>query len=98
MFGKTENWYVRADYIYKDGFYIDAANTAKTPDTQLVNIRGGVTWDKVTLEGYVDNLFNQKTYTSGIDDNDFGGFFAETAVMVGLNSLITGGVRLKFKY
>jgi len=98
MFGKTENWYVRADYIYRDGFYIDAANTAKTPDTQLVNIRGGVTWDKVTLEGYVDNLFNQKTYTSGIDDNDFGGFFAETAVMVGLNPLITGGVRLKFKY
>jgi iron complex outermembrane receptor protein len=98
MFGKTENWYVRADYIYKDGFYLDAANTAKTPDTELVNIRGGISWNNVTLEGYVNNLFNDKTYTSGIDDNDFGGFFAETAVMVGLDSLITGGVRLKFKY
>jgi iron complex outermembrane receptor protein len=93
------NWFVRGDYIYKDGVYIESSNTVKTPDINLVNVRAGISVRNISLEGYVNNLFNNKAYTSGFQDVNFGNFsFAPTVVMVGLPQLITAGVRLKFKY
>jgi iron complex outermembrane receptor protein len=69
-----KDWYVRADYIYRSGFYIESLNTSKTPNTEIVNLRGGFNWDKVRLEGYVTNLFNNKAYTSGFPDDNFTNF------------------------
>ena len=92
------NWFVRGDYVYKDGVYIESSNTVKTPDVNLVNIRAGITVRNISVEGYVNNLFNDKAYTSGFQDVNFATNFGPTVVMVGLPELITAGVRLKYKY
>jgi iron complex outermembrane receptor protein len=97
LFGGA-NYFVRGDYIYKDGVYIESSNDVKTPDVNLVNIRAGITVRKFSLEAYVNNLFNDKAYTSGFQDVNFATTFGPTVVMVGLPQLITAGVRLKYKY
>lgn len=94
-----KDWYVRADYIYRSGFYIESLNTSKTPNTEIVSLRGGFNWDKVRVEGYVTNLFNNKAYTSGFANDNFTNFTGYyNAVMVGLPPLITGGVRVKYSF
>jgi iron complex outermembrane receptor protein len=99
LFGGTESWYIRGDYIYKDGIYIQSSNTVKTPDINLVNLRAGISFNRFTVEGFVNNVFNNRSYTSGFQDVNFGNFsFAPTTVMVGLPQLITGGVKLKYKF
>jgi iron complex outermembrane receptor protein len=99
MFGKMESWFIRIDYIYRDGVYIESSNTVKTPDIDIVNLRAGLTWEHFTVEAFVNNLFNDKAYTSGFQDVNFGNFsFAPTTVMVGLPQLITGGVKLKYRF
>jgi iron complex outermembrane receptor protein len=98
IFGAND-WFIRGDYVFKDGVYIESSNTVKTPDiNHLVNIRGGLNWSNFSVEAFVDNLFNDKAYTSGFQDVNFGTNFGPTVVMVGLPTLITGGVRFKFKY
>ena len=99
MFGKQESWFIRSDFIFKDGVYIQSSNTVKTPDIYLVNLRAGITWEHFTIEAFVDNLFNNKAYISGFQDVNFGNYsFAPTTVEVGLPQLITGGVKLKYKF
>jgi iron complex outermembrane receptor protein len=92
------NYFVRGDYIYKDGVFIQSSNTVKTPDINLVNIRAGITVKNFALEGYVNNLFNNKSYTSGFQDVNFATNFGPTVVMVGLPQLVTAGIKLKYKY
>jgi len=92
------SYFIRGDYIYKDGVYIESSNTVKTPDINLVNIRAGITIRNFSLEGYVNNVFNDKAYTSGFQDVNFAAFYTPTVVMVGLPTLVTAGIRLKYKY
>jgi iron complex outermembrane receptor protein len=99
LFGQTETWFVRGDFVYRDGVYIESSNTVKTPDIALLNLRGGISWKRVSVEGFINNLTNSKAYTSGFQDVNFGNFsFAPTVVMVGLPQLITGGVVLKYRF
>jgi iron complex outermembrane receptor protein len=96
---RANDWYVRADFIYKSGFYLEPLNTSETPATEIVNLRAGVNWEQFRLEGFVTNLFNNKAYTSGIPDDNFTAFPPYySAVMVGLPQLITGGVRLRLTF
>jgi iron complex outermembrane receptor protein len=97
----AKNWYARLDYIYKSGFYIEEENIEKTPDTNLVNIRGGINWPTWRLEGYVNNLFNEKAYTSGFPEVNFANFpypASNNAVNVGLPTLVTVGFRFKYNF
>jgi iron complex outermembrane receptor protein len=96
-FLKATDWFARVDYIYRDGVYIQPDNTAKTPDSNVVNLRGGINWGRISFEGYVNNLFNDKAYTTGFENSNFAGGFAP-AVMVGLPQLITGGIRARYHF
>jgi iron complex outermembrane receptor protein len=93
------DWFVRTDVIYRSGFYLEALNTSKTQDTEIVNLRVGLNWEQVRVEGFVTNLFNNKAFTSGFPDDNFTSFPGYyNAVMVGLPQLITGGVRLRYSF
>jgi len=95
--GASADWFVRADYVYRDGVYIQAANTVKTPNINLVNLRAGITRGRFGIDAYVKNLTNNKSYTTGFQSYDFT-TFSPNSVMVGLPELITGGVDLKYKF
>ncbi|MHB8286841.1 MAG: TonB-dependent receptor [Caulobacteraceae bacterium] len=94
----AKDWYARGDYIFRSGVYIDAANTAETPNYNMVNIRGGMHWASFSVEGYVNNLTNTKTITSAFPESNFGGGYTATGVNAALPQLITGGVRLQYHY
>ena len=95
---KDATWFARADFIYRDGVYVQSTNTVKTPNVGYLNLRVGANFGRAKLEVFVNNVTNNRSPTSGFEDVNFGGFFAPTAIMVGLPQLITAGLRLSFKY
>jgi iron complex outermembrane receptor protein len=98
-FARPMDWFVRMDYIHRDGIYVQASNTVKTPAIELVNLRGGITLGKgFSIEGYVKNLTNNKSPVSGFQAYNDAAGFTNTAIDVGLPQLITGGVVLRYKY
>jgi iron complex outermembrane receptor protein len=98
-FGPTIDWFVRADVIYKDGVWLDSSNTVKTPSVTFVNLRGDLTFPHgFSLEGYVNNLFNEKSPVSGFQGYNFATNFGPTALVTALPELITGGVKVKYRF
>lgn len=96
MFGGGE-FFIRGDYIYKDGVYIQANNTTKTPNFKLTNIRAGIQLEHIRAEAYVNNVFNTRTPVSGFQATNFQ-TFGPGVVQVGLPELITAGVKLSYTY
>lgn len=94
-------WFVRGDWNFKSGMWSNQANIVKTPDLHLFNARLGVSKGDTSLELFVTNVFNTKTYTS-IADNwviDPALSFAKyNAVQVGLPELRTAGVQVRTKF
>jgi iron complex outermembrane receptor protein len=94
--------YARADFAYKSGVYTNASNLTKTPDMTQVNARIGVGNDRVTLEAFVTNLFNNKAYQAATDftllerSNSYLSPFS--AVAVALRDLRTFGLRSTVKF
>ncbi len=99
VYGPPIDWFARVDAIYKDGVWLDSSNTVKTPSRELVNLRGGFTFPQgFELEGYVENLFNNKAPVYGFQGYNFATDFGPTGIVVGLPQLITGGVRVKYHF
>jgi iron complex outermembrane receptor protein len=96
------DWFVRGDYIYKSGSYDFAFNLAETPATNLLNIRAGVDSGDIRIEGFIDNVTDEKAYTTALPEYNIrkvGESFAKyDAVTVGLPNLITFGVEAKYKF
>ena len=63
-FAGGNGWFVRLDYIFKDGKWASDANVTKTPDEKKMNLRAGLLiGNSMRLEGYVTNLTNDDTFT-----------------------------------
>lgn len=96
-------WFVRADLNYKSKQYLDAANYTWIKDRTVVNARLGVTLDKVSLEAFATNLFNNRNYTS-IQQNTVqtpGSALSSGAysyLIVGLPELRTVGLKASVKF
>jgi iron complex outermembrane receptor protein len=97
VFGIASDWFVRADYVYRDGVNLQASNTVKTPNTNLFNLHAGVTRGPFGIDAYVNNVFNNKSYTTAWNAFNFTNFI-QTSAMVGLQPLRTAGVNLKYKF
>jgi iron complex outermembrane receptor protein len=98
MFARPMDWFARMDFAYRDGLYIQASNTVKTPSTTLLNFTAGLTLGHgMSIEGYVKNATNNHAPVSGFQAFNFT-TFSNTAVNVALPQLITGGVKLKYKF
>jgi iron complex outermembrane receptor protein len=95
-------WFARADYIYKSGSYDFAFNLAKTPATNLLNLRAGVESGDIRIEGFIDNATDEKAYTTVLPEYNIrkvGETFSKyDAVTVGLPNLITFGVEAKYNF
>lgn len=98
---KDGKWFGRMDWNFKSGQWSNEANILRTPDRHIFNIRGGVSKGNVSVEAFVNNLFNNHTYTSIGDnyaiDNTLAHFGFFSAAVVGLPELRTAGVQVKIK-
>ena len=65
--------YVRPDVIYQGKQYTDETNLAYISDYALVNLRAGVQKNKLRLEVFARNLFNDDNYRAGATRADFSG-------------------------
>jgi iron complex outermembrane receptor protein len=95
--GLLEQWYLRADYIYKNRMYATEANLAYTPDTHLVNLRAGLSSDLARFEMFVLNLTNERTYTSIVRNVDV--LRSNTNdILVGLRTGRQVGARVRYNF
>lgn len=94
-------WFTRLDWNFKSGVWSNEANIAKTPDAHKFNFRAGVSKGRVAVDVFVNNLLNDKTYTSLTDNYVLDPSFAHSAyfsaLMVGLPDLRTFGLQVKVK-
>ncbi len=101
-FLEDSTWFGRLDWNYKSGMWSNQANIVRTPDRHVFNTRVGITKGNVSLEGFVTNLLNDKTYVSVYDNFMFTPMFEYTgnftALLVGLPEKRTGGVQLSVKF
>lgn len=95
-------WFARADYSFKSGVWSNVANVVKTPNLQMVNVRAGASRGAVSVNVFVNNLFDTKTYTSIADQFVFTNNFAYTsylsALVVGLPERRTVGLEMKYRF
>ncbi|WP_226638515.1 TonB-dependent receptor [Novosphingobium profundi] len=96
------SWFVRGDWNFKSGVYSNEANLAKLPDLHLFNARAGVTHGNISVDVFVNNIFNNHTPVSVSDNYTFTPNFAYTgtfsALMLGLNDLRTAGLQASIKF
>jgi iron complex outermembrane receptor protein len=96
------DWYTRVDYIYKSGSYDYAFNLAETPATNLVNLKAGVDSGSIKVEFFVDNVTDDKAYTTVLPEYNIrklGETFAKyDSITLGLPNLITFGVHASYKF
>lgn len=94
-------WFARFDWNFKSGQWSNEANIVRTPDRHIFNLRGGVSKGNISLDVFVNNLFNNHTYTSIADnytiDNNLARLGYYSALVVGLPELRTFGVQMKVK-
>jgi len=69
----TDDWdyFIRWDAAYTGKRYADEANFAYVGDQWLSNLRIGFTDGDVRIEGFVTNMFNDKTWLAGQRWTDF---------------------------
>jgi len=71
--GVDSEWYLRGDVFYTGDFFDENTNLAVLPSATDVNIRGGIRRDKLSLELYVTNLFNEDAPIAGNNIADTSG-------------------------
>jgi iron complex outermembrane receptor protein len=62
--------FVRLDYSYRSKIFLDPTNVAWRDGRSLVNLRTGVTRDKLRFELYVNNLFDNDVLSDGSKSSD----------------------------
>ena len=81
--GNGDEFFIRADGSYQDGFFADTINAAKSPSRFLANLRAGIDIGRVSLAIWGRNIFDKKyisTSTSIIQSgggNLFGAYYGD---------------------
>jgi iron complex outermembrane receptor protein len=99
---KDGSWYFRADWAYKSGYWTNEANVAKTRGRNVFNARASVTKGPLTVDVFVNNIFNDRNPISAADNFVFTPDFSRTgitsAVQLGLPELRSAGVQAKIRF
>lgn len=96
--GKGVDGYVRGDFVYKSGSFTDVANITKTPDMTQVNLHIGAHDKAWSVEGFVTNLLNNRSYYAAGDGYTVPYFSTNTAIIAQLRDLRTVGVKVGYKF
>jgi iron complex outermembrane receptor protein len=100
--GSDASWFFRTDWNYKSGMFTDEANLTRSKARHVFNARASVTKGPVTVDLFVNNLFNDTNPQTVADASLFTTTFAFTtisnSVQLGLPEKRTGGVQVKVKF
>lgn len=96
-------WFVRADVSHKSKQYVDPANLTFIKGRTVVNGRIGVMLDRIGIEVFATNLFNDRNYISVAQNTILEPSFALSSkangyLNVGLPELRTFGVKGSVKF
>ncbi len=94
---KDAEYYGRVDYIYKSGAYDSPADIVRTQDSNVVNLRGGISTPKYRFEGFITNLTNDTAFIS-IENQVYVLSPAQRALNVELPQLRKFGVRVSYSF
>jgi iron complex outermembrane receptor protein len=96
------NWYARTDYIYKSGTYDLPADFVKTPDSNQLNLRAGISNESFKIEAFVTNLNNDSAFVDVIPEYNIAStketFARSDSLTVGLPDLRRYGIDVKYKF
>lgn len=103
-----DSFYTRADFFYTGEFYDSNTNVTEIGSALDTNLRFGLRGDKIGVELFVTNLFDEDAPTAGNNfaDIDFevrtrpGGFFdfSREGTVIGLRDKRQVGLRLKYSF
>lgn len=103
--GMDAKWFWRTDWSYRSGFWTGQANTTKTAGRNLVNTRFGITAGRFTVEGFVNNVFNDTKIATLIDNSLFDpvgvaplSSRANASLFYNLPDKRTAGAQVKYKF
>jgi len=96
------SWFGRVDYSFKSGMWADAANLVKTRVSNTINLRTGASQNGFSIEAFVNNVTNNRSYTTIADASVFTNNFRystyNSALIVGLPDLRTYGLQMKYRF
>ncbi len=102
------SWYTRADFFYNSKYYASNSNIAEVDSALETNVRFGLRGEKLNLELFVSNLFEEDAPTAAFNFADLsaavrtrpGGFFdfSREGALVGLRDKRQFGVRIKYSF
>ena len=96
------DYFVRGDYIYKSGQWVNHANFLKTEDIHRVNLRAGVYIGDLELQAYVKNVFDNDEYMSAYDyyafDASFAYFGINSGIVMAMQEPRTFGIQAKYSF
>ena len=106
--GEISSWddgsfFLRADVNHKSKQFIDAGNLTWVSGRTVVNVRAGIRKDGYSLEAFATNLFNNRDYTTGAQNNLLEPSFALAGsafgyINVGLPELRIIGVKAGYQF
>ena len=95
-------WFIRGDLSWKDKQYVDAANLSWIKARSLVNLRAGISKGDMTLEAFINNVFDDKNYVGVSTNAPLTPFFTIAGGLgylnVGLPDLRTVGLKATYKF
>jgi iron complex outermembrane receptor protein len=95
-------WYERTEVTYKSGQFEGEGDYARSSAATNVNFRLGVRSGALNVEAFVTNAFNNKAYTSVLNDWNLSNakepYGAYDSVYVGLPFLRTYGARIRYDF
>ena len=91
------SWYAGADYVYVGGKFVTSANLATTGAQELVNARIGFNRDKLRVELWGKNIFDNDTPDAAFPSFDYD-TFTSRAITIALPKKPTFGVRVNYDF
>ncbi|MBT0670987.1 TonB-dependent receptor [Novosphingobium profundi] len=99
---ETTTWFWRTDWNFKSGVWSSAANLARTADRHVFNTRVGIDAGSVSVQFFLNNVLNDKTFTGLYDnwtiDPASSHYAAYSALHAGLPELRTFGMQIGKKF
>ena len=99
---ENASFFIRGDTSYKSRIFADAANLTWVKSRTQVNFRTGISKGRASIEAYLTNAFNNKGYTSLLNQSLLTPNFALAStysyLITGLPELRTFGLKAGYKF
>jgi iron complex outermembrane receptor protein len=93
--GDGYRWFLRGDYAHRSRIYTTYENISWIGDANKVNVRTGISSEHLDVQFFVNNVFNDKSYT-GVQTTT--SLLGGNAVVLSMPVKRNGGIRVRFGF